>query len=216
MTDWADEKAREVLNDLQLFPWSQVHLDIIATALRAAVEAERERCAGIPNVILTNHPPGPVRDALAEVRDAIAQGAPPWTPADFTKAAVEAERSDHENTAREVMVAVPAGDPLMVAWSAYKATDAFQNSKRWAAHAEHVDGSLWAAFEFGFRKAYEEIPWLLKELDEKQGETTAAVEAERAACLGICDKIIAEPVLRDGSKAKHLRIRDAIAARKAP
>lgn len=129
MTDWADEKAREVLNDLQLFPWSQVHLDIIATALRAAVEAERERCAGIPNVILTNHPPGPVRDALAEVRDAIAQGAPPWTPADFTK---------------------------------------------------------------------------------------AAVEAEREACLGICDKIIAEPVLRDGSKAKHLRIRDAIAARKAP
>jgi hypothetical protein len=40
----------------------------------------------------------------------------------------------------------------MVAWSAYKSTDNYANSKKWAKYELHVDGSLWAAFSEGFAK----------------------------------------------------------------
>ena len=43
--------------------------------------------------------------------------------------------------------------PVMVAWKAYQQTDGYANTRRWAQTAEHVDGSLWAAFEHGFRAA---------------------------------------------------------------
>lgn len=45
---------------------------------------------------------------------------------------------------------VPAGSPLMQAWEAYKATDDYKNTRKWALQEEHVDGSLWAAFACGF------------------------------------------------------------------
>lgn len=47
---------------------------------------------------------------------------------------------------------VPADHPMMVAWEAYKASDEYSNTKRWAAHVEHVDGSLWAAFVMGWNR----------------------------------------------------------------
>ena len=40
----------------------------------------------------------------------------------------------------------PASDPRMVAWKAYQATNEYANSRKWALHEEHVEGSLWAAF----------------------------------------------------------------------
>src|SRR4051812_29551363 len=48
---------------------------------------------------------------------------------------------------------VPADHPLMVAWTAYTATEEFANTLRWASKPEHSQGSLWAAFEQGFRAA---------------------------------------------------------------
>lgn len=42
-----------------------------------------------------------------------------------------------------------ANHPLMLAWEAYKATDEYANTKRWASHPEHAEGSLWAAFVAG-------------------------------------------------------------------
>lgn len=45
---------------------------------------------------------------------------------------------------------VPKNDPLMVAWLAYKATEDYVNTRKWALHEEHVDGSLWAAFASGW------------------------------------------------------------------
>ena len=48
---------------------------------------------------------------------------------------------------------VPADHPLMVAWNAHKATEAFANSKRWAADANHAEGSLWALFLAGWEAA---------------------------------------------------------------
>jgi hypothetical protein len=55
------------------------------------------------------------------------------------------ERADSGATAL-----VPKGHPLMKAWEKFKASDEFANSKRWAAHPEHLDGSLWALFDAGW------------------------------------------------------------------
>lgn len=53
------------------------------------------------------------------------------------------------------MAPVPADDPLMVAWEAYKSTPEYENTRKWALVERHVDGSLWAAFEAGFRSSME-------------------------------------------------------------
>jgi hypothetical protein len=49
----------------------------------------------------------------------------------------------------------PPDDPVMVAWKAYKASEEFANTRRWATNPEHTDGSLWAAFRAGFDAATE-------------------------------------------------------------
>jgi hypothetical protein len=38
------------------------------------------------------------------------------------------------------MTPCPKDDPLMVAWANYNATQEYENAKRWAARAEHLDG----------------------------------------------------------------------------
>jgi hypothetical protein len=51
------------------------------------------------------------------------------------------------------MTVVPDNDPLMRAWNEFKQTEEFANAKKWASHPEHLDGSLWALFDAGFRAA---------------------------------------------------------------
>jgi len=51
----------------------------------------------------------------------------------------------------EVQTLAAEDDPLMVAWKAYQQTAEFANSKKLAAHEQHLMGSLWAVFESGFR-----------------------------------------------------------------
>lgn len=51
------------------------------------------------------------------------------------------------------MAPVPNDDPLMVAWNGYKTSEEYQNTKKWAAFKEHVDGALWAAFVAGWSAA---------------------------------------------------------------
>jgi hypothetical protein len=46
---------------------------------------------------------------------------------------------------------VPADHPLMKAWEAYKASDEYASTKKWAVYAENTDGSLWAAYSQGWR-----------------------------------------------------------------
>ena len=53
----------------------------------------------------------------------------------------------------ETMSEVPRDDPLRVAWEKYKTTPAYDNTRKWAIHDDHVDGSLWAAFEAGYHSA---------------------------------------------------------------
>lgn len=45
--------------------------------------------------------------------------------------------------------------PLKKAWDAYRQTDDFANSRKWANQPEHVDGSLWAMFMTGWMMATE-------------------------------------------------------------
>jgi hypothetical protein len=42
------------------------------------------------------------------------------------------------------------------AWAAYSATDEYANSRRWLAHDEHRDGSMWAAFLAGWQAAHDD------------------------------------------------------------
>ena len=51
------------------------------------------------------------------------------------------------------MTPVSTDSPLYEAWTAYKASEDYANTRRWARHDQHVDGSLWAAFERGFEAA---------------------------------------------------------------
>lgn len=48
----------------------------------------------------------------------------------------------------------------MVAWKEYQESKDFANSKKWAIHTEHVEGSLWAAFLEGFKMATERAAML--------------------------------------------------------
>jgi len=45
---------------------------------------------------------------------------------------------------------VPKDAPVMKAWEAYKTSEEYANSRKWAQTEEHVDGSMWAAFFAGF------------------------------------------------------------------
>ena len=64
---------------------------------------------------------------------------------------------------------VPATDPLMIAWEAYKQSPAYANSRKWAQQEEHVDGSMWAAFMTGFTYAR----------DQERQRTLAIISAAR-------------------------------------
>lgn len=43
--------------------------------------------------------------------------------------------------------------PLRAAWEQYKQTAEYQNTRKWAAHPEHLDGSLWGVWMAGFQAA---------------------------------------------------------------
>lgn len=45
---------------------------------------------------------------------------------------------------------IPHDHPLWRAWNAHKVTPEYANSKCWAKHDEHVEGSLWALFMAGW------------------------------------------------------------------
>lgn len=46
---------------------------------------------------------------------------------------------------------VQANHSMMQAWNAHKASKAYANCRRWAAHEQHVDGALWALFVAGWK-----------------------------------------------------------------
>ena len=72
---------------------------------------------------------------------------------------------------------VPQNHPLMIAWNVYKATDDYQNTHRWAVHAQHTEGSLWGAFEQGWRAATAAPPRVFVDADLNE-ELLNALSAE--------------------------------------
>lgn len=42
--------------------------------------------------------------------------------------------------------------PVKLAWDEYRLTDAYENTRKWATHEEHTQGSLWAAFCQGWTR----------------------------------------------------------------
>lgn len=51
------------------------------------------------------------------------------------------------------MQACKPDDPLWLAWQHYVTTEEFANSRKWATHEEHTEGSLWGAFMAGWLAA---------------------------------------------------------------
>ena len=62
------------------------------------------------------------------------------------------------------MQKVPDDHPLMIAWEEYKASGRFENSKQWLLRdaVKHVDGSLWAAFDEGWKAATERMQSMIR------------------------------------------------------
>lgn len=77
----------------------------------------------------------------------------------------------------EAMRPVPQNAPVLRAWNIYKQSADYANTRKWAKHDEHVDGSLWAAFYAGYfacavaesaqAPVAGEVANLLDELDER-------------------------------------------------
>lgn len=60
----------------------------------------------------------------------------------------------------------------MIAWAEYQTSEEFKNTQKWAAHPEHLQGSLWAVFVAGFKVATERAASLHEQVD-------SASDAER-------------------------------------
>lgn len=84
------------------------------------------------------------------------------SPTSVPTAKSNGRHSPHERPqmSEQPMRACKPTEPVMVAWKVYQDTEDFANSKKWAIHSEHVQGSLWAAFSEGFRLATERAAML--------------------------------------------------------
>lgn len=69
----------------------------------------------------------------------------------------------------EAMSPVPKDAPVRIAWEAYKASDDYANTKKWAVVLAHTDGSLWAAFYAGFVAAQPPSP-VKQENDDEESQ----------------------------------------------
>jgi len=86
----------------------------------------------------------------------------------------------------KVMAPVDKKSPLWKAWSEYKETFDFKNSKNHATNPDHIDGSLWAAFVEGWDRAnwmrhthsvMSEFEWAKKVLEKMLDYSITPMEA---------------------------------------
>lgn len=96
-------------------------------------------------------PPTPLPPADRRAFDAIVAGLPGRVVDPAPSAEARPEPTPTRESTMTTQTPLAADDPLMLAWKAYAATDEYANTKRWAIHPEHVEGSLWAAFVAGTR-----------------------------------------------------------------
>jgi hypothetical protein len=64
-----------------------------------------------------------------------------------------AATKEKEMPTNQCSQALSSDDPRMIAWEKYKLTEEYANTRGWAQYAQHVDGSLWAAFLVGYEAA---------------------------------------------------------------
>ncbi len=70
-----------------------------------------------------------------------------------------------------IETALPADHVLMKAWAEYTGTDEARNSMAWAAKGgPNAHGSMWAAFEAGWRAATERAASLHESVDPASGQ----------------------------------------------
>lgn len=50
----------------------------------------------------------------------------------------------------DAMTPVDPNSPLSKMWEEWKSSDDYANSRKWAMHEDHIEGSLWNAFMRGF------------------------------------------------------------------
>lgn len=87
------------------------------------------------------------------------------------------------------MTPVPENHPLMVAWNAYKLTEDYANTLRWAVRSEHTEGSLWAAFEQGWRAREVEVDAARREERERSERLAKALTEAVRIVQGERDEI---------------------------
>lgn len=66
--------------------------------------------------------------------------------------------------------------PVMIAWKLYKKEPDFENTKRWACEKQHTEGSLWAAYENGFRAGSFAAANVIREFAETQSARIVELE----------------------------------------
>ena len=55
---------------------------------------------------------------------------------------------------------MPMSHPLRAAWEQYTQTDKYRNTRMWAEHSEHLDGSLWGVWLAAYSAATERAAML--------------------------------------------------------
>lgn len=95
-----------------------------------------------------------------------------------------------------VSAAVPASDPLMIAWTAYKNTQEYSNSWLWASKgADYVEGSMWAAFEQGLRASQAQVLLLTGEVEAAQSHRALYAKTLfdlKDTLLNVTDEVVDE------------------------
>ena len=142
----AAERAAQAqpVGDASLVAETRKWVRTTSITVQALIEAEKLLCRWLA----TTPPPPEITDEEAfpgGVYDV------PAVPPEPQPAAGAVEES-------MTMAALPESHPEMQAWNAYKERAPYKNTKKWAAFAAHVDGSLWAAFDEGWRAAIASHP----------------------------------------------------------
>jgi hypothetical protein len=77
------------------------------------------------------------------------------------------------------MTPLQENHPLQIAFNAYKESSGYANTRKWALHPEHVDGSLWAAFEAGWQANQRALADVAKFIERRLDEPDAPGPAVR-------------------------------------
>jgi cation transport regulator ChaB len=71
------------------------------------------------------------------------------------------------------MAEMPLTHPLRAAWEQYKQTDEYKNTRKWAAHPEHLEGSMWGVWLAAFNAATERAASLHESVDPASDDERA-------------------------------------------